>query len=823
MSNRLAKRHERKPGVAHQGFATGWTAPSAARAYRFAPRGTRTAWFPRGSRLHIGCGNRRLAGWINADAVAGVGDVVFDLHDELPRDTFAEIYGSHVLEHCWPQDTPAILKRLHDSLLPGGTLRLSVPDLRLVVKNCVDGHAYGDERSALAVIYGGEFSKNTAAPDLHRQAFWKERLERLLNEAGFVNVRAWSKGQYPAIDALKDYATQPCSSDGRSLISLNLEANRSGELPKIESVDGAVIDVSVILGTVDRPELLKECIEAVRRSLLGISYEIVVAYGRESDASLPWMRSQPDIVPVLGGMDGAIEAFNRAYSASRGRLICQINDDVIVDSGSIARAVQHLDASPATSGVVFKFDRGDGRGYRHENFSDFLHPNQIVVRREACEAIVERIGGFWGGAAHRTDKTYGGDSAFGVMCKHLGFRLDSVDGVTCQDMLAPDALRARNQAAVAKDHGPRWQAMYQPLAQSSAPTAQIDEWPHCYIPRRGMPPRRSPVEAGRPLRLLHLGLMSKHEPQTSMCSALAKIGPTVVMTWRNNKHAVLEAIRAHRPDLIWAQVQSDAWDSEFAKALRGAAGPQCTVAMWTGDVRSSGAQRVEPWLARAGHDFDLVLASNTTYPRKLKVEEKVPAACGYMLCGAEASDEQVLSIPEASHAGAVFFGANYYSLDNGFRERLFTEVRRANPCQLSVYGHGWEKFDFGKAFVNKAQSRAIMRRAPLTVVTSLHVDLGRYSSDRLARAAASGAVMVVREFEDMKGVGLMPGENCLSWKAPGQLAGVLREWSKPTRAAERAKLREGAVALAKRELIWDRSVEGLLAIVRDLRARRGLC
>ena len=204
------------------------------------------AWQP-SKKLHIGCGPRRLPGWINADAVAGVGDVILDLHNPnaLPHESYREIYGCHVLEHCWPQDTPEILQRLHNSLVPGGTLRLSVPDIRLVVKNCIDGHAYGNERSALSVIYGGEFSRTTSAPDLHRQTFWHERLARLLHEAGFVNVRVWGRGQYPEIDALNDYATSPAGPDGKSLISLNLEANRTGELKKEIPPS---LDVSVLLG-----------------------------------------------------------------------------------------------------------------------------------------------------------------------------------------------------------------------------------------------------------------------------------------------------------------------------------------------------------------------------------------------------------------------------------------------------------------------------------------------------------------------------------------------------------------------------------------------
>jgi hypothetical protein len=818
MANRLSQRYVRKSSDS-QGFASSALSlhlPIRPRTPHFVRRSVGDTWFPRGSRLHIGCGNRRLAGWINADAVQGVGDVVVDLHNDLPRDTFVEIYGSHVLEHCWPQDTPAILSSLLAALLPGGTLRLSVPDLRLVVKNCVDGHAYGDERSALAVIYGGEFSRTTSSPDLHRQAFWKERLERLLTEAGFTNVREWNRGKYPHIDALKDYATCPSGPDGKSLISLNLEADRPGDLPKLELTGGAQIDVSVILGTVDRSEMLKDCVTAVRKSLLGISYEIVVAYGRESDTSLPWMRSQPDIVPILGGMDGAIEAFNRAYRASRGRLICQINDDVIVDGDSIARAVHHLSADQPSSGAVFKFDRGDGRGYRHENFGNTLHPNQMVVRREACEAVVETIGGFWGDAAHRTDKTYGGDSAFGVVCGHLGLRLDSIEGVTCQDMLVPDALRAQNAAAIAKDHGSRWSAMYSPMMGSVAPAAAVDEWPHCYVPRRGKAPRRSPVEAGRPLRVLALPIVVGGWPQTAMRQALARIGSYAEVAHGGDfTPNMLDVAREHKPDLVWAQIQKSGWQ-DAARELRQAVGPGCTMVQWTGDVRTDGGQPVERWLAALSDHFDVLLADNTGYPKKLAREG---LKAGYMALGYES---EISWEPAAQETGgAVFIGTNYRQLDGGARERSFSALAHAFPGALSVYGNNWTG-PSRRGPVTVVQAGQIVRRAAVTISRSLYNNLERYTSNRLKNSMYAGGVVAVERFPDMEGLGLEHGSNCLAWSGQDEIVAILRDWLRPERAAERQAIRARAHDLAVDRFSWDRCAEELLAVVRDYRARRGL-
>ncbi len=587
-----------------------------------------------------------------------------------------------------------------------------------------------------------------------------------------------------------------------------------------------MIDVSILLGTVNRPAMVRESIEAARAACASLSREFVVAYGREDDPALPWLRDQLDVVLVLGGMEGAIPAFNRAYDASRGRLVCQINDDVLVDGDSIARAAAHLDADPSSAGVVFKFDRGDGAGYRHLRLGGSLHPNQMVVRRSTCEAVVERIGAFWGDAAHRTDKTYGGDSAFGALCHHMGLRLDSVAGVTCRDRQndCNDALRAANKV-LDPEHWTRWNAAYKPLFLSPPVEPARDEWPHLYIPRPGMPPRRSPVEAGRPLRLLHLSAAYSGDMQEDLHRQLARIGPTVALPWYRRERECIEAARAHRPDVVFAQIQSADWTDEHSAALRDAVGPACTLVLWTGDVRTSAAEPVDRWLMRAGHHFDLALCDSTTYPRKLALDEKVPAACGYLQCGIDPSiNPWEPDAPEES--AAVFMATNYTHLDGGARQRLVMEIEAALPGALTVYGSNWKTSpaaSIARPFVGKQIDAArIMRRARVVVSVSLFHDLARYTSDRLKRAMCAGAVVAVRRFPDMEGLGLEPGKNCLAWETTGELVDLLRQWTAADCAEERSAIRRRAAALGHSRFTQANVVEELLAIVRDHRARRGM-
>jgi hypothetical protein len=95
-------------------------------------------------RLNWGCGEHFAAGWINSDVKGhpGVG-LVADIRQGLPlqRDSIDYAVGIHVLPELAYRDLGPALEELHRVLVPGGTLRLALPDLR----RGIDAYLAGDE------------------------------------------------------------------------------------------------------------------------------------------------------------------------------------------------------------------------------------------------------------------------------------------------------------------------------------------------------------------------------------------------------------------------------------------------------------------------------------------------------------------------------------------------------------------------------------------------------------------------------------------------------------------------------------------------------
>jgi predicted SAM-dependent methyltransferase len=178
----------------------------------------------RGSKLQLGCGGKDLVGYTNTDgrlSQSPAGFAVDIMADDLPLGHFSEIYMSHVLEHVYPDLAPALLVKLRQALIPGGILRLAVPDLRKVLLGCVltspeDPEYFGPEPDY--PLFGPCLS-TTPDWDRHKWCFTREKLAKVLLQADFIDIQTWDAVSIPAIWQGQDYACQ-------ENISLNLMAHK---------------------------------------------------------------------------------------------------------------------------------------------------------------------------------------------------------------------------------------------------------------------------------------------------------------------------------------------------------------------------------------------------------------------------------------------------------------------------------------------------------------------------------------------------------------------------------------------------------------------
>lgn len=144
-------------------------------------------------RLHLGCGQTPIPGWVNIDvqALPGV-DRVLDVRHGLPFANVAAIYAEHFLEHLDVADGLACLAECRRVLAPDGILRISTPNLDWVLAT---HYRYGRWAAAEEAI-ADCFQMNRAFHGWgHRFLYNRQALVAALTAAGFADVSMHRYGE----------------------------------------------------------------------------------------------------------------------------------------------------------------------------------------------------------------------------------------------------------------------------------------------------------------------------------------------------------------------------------------------------------------------------------------------------------------------------------------------------------------------------------------------------------------------------------------------------------------------------------------------------
>lgn len=135
-------------------------------------------------KLHLGCGEKILSGYINIDLFSKKADMKYDIKERLPfpDGSISEIYAQHIIEHFnrfeWDkirQDWSRVLKK-------GGKLIIECPDIIRCMKRYIDDTDNLREKLWIQTIYGKQESFGPGQD--HKNGFYFEKIEKHLNDVG---------------------------------------------------------------------------------------------------------------------------------------------------------------------------------------------------------------------------------------------------------------------------------------------------------------------------------------------------------------------------------------------------------------------------------------------------------------------------------------------------------------------------------------------------------------------------------------------------------------------------------------------------------------
>lgn len=126
LKDRLKRREQRRQ----------WKAALVERYCRYREKFSKNIFNDPHLKLNLGAGSESHSGYVKVDW-AGPQHIFDDIVtlQRIKNASVAEIYSNHVLEHIPTALIPVMLKRWHDILKPGGSVRLRMPDARQAVMN----------------------------------------------------------------------------------------------------------------------------------------------------------------------------------------------------------------------------------------------------------------------------------------------------------------------------------------------------------------------------------------------------------------------------------------------------------------------------------------------------------------------------------------------------------------------------------------------------------------------------------------------------------------------------------------------------------------
>jgi predicted SAM-dependent methyltransferase len=176
-------------------------------------------------KLHIGCGKKYIPGYVHVDAVEYPHVAFVSRADYMPmvKDGSADvIYACHILEHFDKFGALQALKEWTRVLVPGGVLRVAVPDFDALVE------AYTMYGFQLEDIHGPLYGKQNSAYNVHYQAYTFKKLAELMQSAGFNDCHRydWRLTEHSDTDDFSQSYLPHMDKENGLLVSLNMEATK---------------------------------------------------------------------------------------------------------------------------------------------------------------------------------------------------------------------------------------------------------------------------------------------------------------------------------------------------------------------------------------------------------------------------------------------------------------------------------------------------------------------------------------------------------------------------------------------------------------------
>jgi predicted SAM-dependent methyltransferase len=157
-------------------------------------------------KLQLGCGTNLLPGWLNTDSAPLPGADYLDFTKPFPFSdgVFRAVFCEHTIEHISKAEAANLIAETRRVLRPGGAFRIVTPSLESFCRMALQAGS-AETQKYLAFVRRFTNDPNAVVSDVvnlifyghgHRHIYMVDELGSILQNAGFVNLRAMQAGTY---------------------------------------------------------------------------------------------------------------------------------------------------------------------------------------------------------------------------------------------------------------------------------------------------------------------------------------------------------------------------------------------------------------------------------------------------------------------------------------------------------------------------------------------------------------------------------------------------------------------------------------------------
>lgn len=529
------------------------------------------------------------------------------------------------------------------------------------------------------------------------------------------------------------------------------------------------MDVSIVSGTYNRLDYLKDMVDSVRSSIDGgLKYEIVLVDGGSKDGTIEWCKEQEDISIIeQGKLVGAVKAFNEGFKHAKGKYVIIANDDITFIGYSILHAYTYMQEHPQVGIGCFKQDRyGDVMRVAHMPavLKQESGGKQVSVYYGQVCIVPRWLGdkvGWWGDYGAYT---YGGDNELSANVIEEGYKVSPLPCACIHDMVADDELRDKNRGDPRKHY----------TGGGKHPDTEL--WIDRWTSDLGVGPvipdswKTDTVLDRDTMRIFYAPIFEPNHPfqketKVTLRKELKKRGDVFEFDYMSRDlDDILDVAYCYAPDLFVLQIQhAGKLGVNYVRELKHDH-PDAKFFLWNGDYHPKNL--TSSTYIELLQEFDLCGFVTTEFHR---LWESHGVNWQYIQAGYEEWYDETRV--EDFHYDFVFLGNGYSEKRNEMADVIMNAVPEA---RVGLFGN-WKNYDTEETLYDYRKNYEIYQSSRFAISDQQWPNAPGYVSDRLMHTMRSGTCVLQQWFKGMRSMmGLIDGENLLVWRDFNGLEELMR-------------------------------------------------